>query len=86
VLALLIGRMKLEAGDAAGIAETERAVGLAERIVSLPGAELNDRRSLGATLAEYGGILAVVKDDQPAAVAARPRHRHSGDAGAAGAG
>ena len=67
VLALLIGRMKLEAGDAAGIAETERAVGLAERIVSLPGAELNDRRSLGATLAEYGGILAVVKDDQPAA-------------------
>ena len=67
VLALLLGRMILESGDAAGIGETERAVQVAEKITSLPDAELADRRNLGATLAEYGGMLAVVKADHAAA-------------------
>lgn len=67
VLALLLGRMRLEGGDATGVTETEKAAGIAEKITRLPGATLDDRRNLGATLAEYGGILAVVKDDHPAA-------------------
>ena len=67
ILALLLGRMILESGDATGINETARAVQVAEKIIALPGAELADRRNLGATLAEYGGILAVVKADHAAA-------------------
>jgi eukaryotic-like serine/threonine-protein kinase len=63
VLALLLGRLTLEAGDAGGIRETAKAASVAEKITQLPGADLNDRRNLGATLAEYGGMLAVVKDD-----------------------
>ena len=66
-LALLLGRMILESGEAAGINETARAVQVAEKITTLPDAELADRRNLGATLAEYGGILAVVKADHAAA-------------------
>jgi len=67
VLALLLGRLALESGDAAGVAQSQRAADIAERITQLPGATLDDRRNLGATLAEYGGILAIVKDDQAAA-------------------
>ncbi|MGE0357589.1 MAG: serine/threonine-protein kinase [Burkholderiales bacterium] len=67
VLSLLRGRMILEAGDAAGVDETARAADIAERIASLAGADTADRLNLGATLAEYGGILAVVKDDHAAA-------------------
>lgn len=66
-LGLLLGRMILEGGDANGIRETERAVQAAEKITTLPGAELADRRNLGAALAEYGGILAVVKADEAGA-------------------
>jgi hypothetical protein len=67
VLLLLLGRLRLEAGDAAGIEETAKAARIAERITLLPGAIASDRRNLGATLAEFGGILAVVKDDHEAA-------------------
>ncbi|MEQ1516560.1 MAG: serine/threonine-protein kinase [Usitatibacteraceae bacterium] len=67
VLALLLGRLALEAGDANGVKESEKAASIAERIIRLPGAETTDRRNLGATLAEYGGILAVVKDDHAGA-------------------
>ncbi len=67
VLALLMGRMALEGGDASGVGETAKAAGIAEKITRLPGATIDDRRNLGATLAEYGGILAVVKDDHVAA-------------------
>ena len=67
VLALFLGRLTLEAGDADGIRETEKAANIAEKITRLPGADFGDRRNLGATLAEYGGILAVVKDDHAAA-------------------
>jgi eukaryotic-like serine/threonine-protein kinase len=63
VLALLIGRLRLEGGDSSGVDETAKAAAIAERITRLPGATLDDRRNLGATLAEYGGILAVVRDD-----------------------
>ena len=63
VLALFLGRLTLEAGDAEGVKETEKAASIAEKITRLPGANFSDRRNLGATLAEYGGILAVVKDD-----------------------
>ena len=69
VLALLIGRQKLESGDASGVRETERATAIAEKIARLAGAAVEDRRNLGSTLAEYGGILAVVKDDHTAAAA-----------------
>jgi tetratricopeptide (TPR) repeat protein len=69
VVSLLLGRLRLEAGDAAGSEDTAKAAGIAQRITSLPGAGIEDRRNLGATLAEYGGILAVVKNDQPAAAA-----------------
>ena len=67
VLALFLGRLTLEAGDAGGVKETEKAANIAEKITRLPGADFGDRRNLGATLAEYGGILAVVKDDHAAA-------------------
>ncbi len=67
VLALLQGRLTLEAGDASGVDYTARAAGLAEAITRLPDAVAADRRNLGATLAEFGGILAVVKDDHAAA-------------------
>ena len=63
VLALFLGRLTLEAGDASGVNETAKAASIAEKITRLPGADIADRRNLGATLAEYGGILAVVKDD-----------------------
>jgi hypothetical protein len=69
ILALLLGRLRLEGGDANGVEETAKATGIAEKITRLPGADNADRRNLGATLAEYGGILAVVKDDHPAAAA-----------------
>ncbi|APV52093.1 hypothetical protein BWI17_21930 [Betaproteobacteria bacterium GR16-43] len=67
VVALLLGRLTLEAGDASGVNHTARAAAIAERIVRLPSAGLEDRRNLAATLAEYGGILAVVKGDAAAA-------------------
>ena len=67
VVALLLGRLRLEGGDSAGIEETAKAAAIAETIARLPGAVPLDRRNLGATLAEYGGILAVVKDDHAAA-------------------
>ena len=67
VLALLMGRLRLEAGDASGVNETAKAVDIAERITRLTGAVVGDRSNLGATLAEFGGILAVVKDDHEAA-------------------
>jgi eukaryotic-like serine/threonine-protein kinase len=63
VLSLFLGRLTLEAGDANGVNETEKAASIAEKITRLPRAEIADRRNLGATLAEYGGILAVVNDD-----------------------
>jgi serine/threonine protein kinase len=66
VLALLLGRLALESGDATGVDQSRKAAELAGHIVSLPGAKLDDRRSLGATLAEYGGILAVVKNEHAA--------------------
>lgn len=69
VVALLLGRLRLEGGDSSGVNETARAAGIAEKITRLPGAAIDDRRNLGATLAEYGGILAVVKDDHVAAAA-----------------
>ena len=63
ILALLLGRLRLESGDSGGVSETAKAVGIAEAITRRPGASPADRATLGATLAEYGGILAVVKDD-----------------------
>ncbi|MBK6982115.1 MAG: serine/threonine protein kinase [Betaproteobacteria bacterium] len=69
VLALLLGRLRIEAGDASGADETHKAAGIADRIVHLPGAEISDRLDLGATLAEYGGILAVVRGDHAGAAA-----------------
>ncbi len=67
VLALFLGRLTLEAGDAGGAKETAKAANIAERITRLSGADFGDHRNLGATLAECGGILAVVKDDHAAA-------------------
>ncbi len=67
VVALLLGRLTLEGGDSSGVNHTARAAGIAEKITRLPGAVTDDRRNLGATLAEYGGILAVVRDDHAAA-------------------
>jgi tRNA A-37 threonylcarbamoyl transferase component Bud32/tetratricopeptide (TPR) repeat protein len=67
VVALLLGRLRLEGGDSGGVEETAKAAGIAEKITRLPGATIDDRRNLGATLAQWGGILAVVKDDHVAA-------------------
>jgi tetratricopeptide (TPR) repeat protein len=69
VVALLLGRLTLEAGDASGVKQTARAAAVAERIVGLAQGALEDRRNLGATLAELGGILAVVSDDHVGAAA-----------------
>jgi eukaryotic-like serine/threonine-protein kinase len=74
IVALLLGRLRLEGGDSSGVESTARAAAIAQRIVALPNATLADRRDLGATLAEYGGILAVVRDDNPGAA------RHLGHA------
>ena len=67
VVALLLGRLRLEGGDSAGVEDTARAAGIARAIAQHPQATVDDRRNLGATLAEYGGILAVVRDDHAAA-------------------
>jgi hypothetical protein len=67
VVALLLGRLTLEAGDRGGVRESRRAAEMAERIVTLPQATAEDRRNLGATLAELGGILAIVSDDHAGA-------------------
>ena len=63
VVLLFLGRLMLEGGDKSGVDQTRKAAAIAEKAVGLPGADASDRRDLGATLAEYGGILAVVKDD-----------------------
>ncbi len=73
ILGLLNARQLTDAGDTASLAETEKAVAIAERIVRLPGAELADRRNLGATMAAYGWSLDVVKSDTVAAVVAHRR-------------
>jgi len=67
VVALFLGRLRLERGDAEGVKWTAKAAAIAATIASSPGATASDRRLLGATLAEYGGILAVVSDDHAAA-------------------
>jgi tetratricopeptide (TPR) repeat protein len=67
ILALLLGRLRLEAGDSGGVGETAKAVRIAEAITRLPDSGPADQATLGATLAQYGGILAVVSDDHPAA-------------------
>jgi tetratricopeptide (TPR) repeat protein len=69
IVLLLLGRLRLESGDASGVGDTAKAVAIAERAAALPGAAIDDRRNLGATLAEHGGILAVVVDDPTAAAA-----------------
>lgn len=73
VLGLLNARLLTDAGDSAALAETEKAVAIAEKIVRLPGAEVADRRNLGATLAAYGWTLDVVKSDASTAVAVHQR-------------
>lgn len=73
VVALLLGRLTLESGDRGGVRESRRAAEMAERIATLPQATTEDRRNLGATLAELGGILAVVSDDHPGAAKALSR-------------
>ena len=67
VVALLMGRLRLEDGEAGGVDETARGARIAEAVARHPQAGLADRRNLGATHAEYGGILAVVRDDHAAA-------------------
>jgi eukaryotic-like serine/threonine-protein kinase len=69
IVALLLGRLRLEGGDSGGVEDTARGGALAERLAALPGATPADRRDLGATLAEWGGILAVVRDDRAGAAA-----------------
>jgi eukaryotic-like serine/threonine-protein kinase len=63
VLALFLGRLILEGGDQTGEKQTRMAVSIAEVIAGLPGANVADQRNLGTTLAQHGGILAVVMDD-----------------------
>ena len=69
VVGLLLGRLRLEGGDNGGVEDTAFAARIAEEAAGMAGATVNDRRDMGATLAEYGGILAVVRDDHAAAAA-----------------
>lgn len=61
--------MRLDAGPAAVMAAREANVRVAERVVALPGADAQDRRELGAALAELAADQSLVKNDRALALA-----------------